>query len=95
MRVNNIDNVMKVYKKEMSTVNQKAKTEKKDKIEISEKARDYQFAINKAKELPDIREEKVASIKAAIEAGTYEVSAEKIADKILSKSKLISKYNEW
>ena len=95
MRVNNIDNVMKVYKKEMSTINQRAKTEKKDKIEISEKARDYQFAINKAKELPDIREEKVASIKAAIEAGTYEVSAEKIADKILSKSKLISKYNEW
>ncbi len=94
MRVNNIDNVMKVYGNAMNHINQRNRAERKDRIEISQRARDYQFAINRAKELPDLREEKVASIKAKVQAGAYKVNVEEIADKILNRSDLIGKYGE-
>ncbi len=42
---------------------------------------------NKAREIvyqtPEVRPEKVAEIKEAIEAGTYEIDSEKLADKLI------------
>ena len=41
-----------------------------------------ELAVNAA---PDVREDVVASLKAAIKNGTYDVSGEAFADKLLSK----------
>jgi negative regulator of flagellin synthesis FlgM len=57
-----------------------------DKVNISDRSK----LIAKAQELvglaPDIRSEKVADLTARIAAGTYKVSAEKVADSIIKKS---------
>lgn len=95
MRINNVDNVMKVYKKGLSNIKCNNRSDRKDRIEISDRGRDYQFAINKARELPEVRAEKVAKIKGQLEAGNYKIDSGKIADKILRKSDLIEKYDEW
>ena len=50
-----------------------------DKLEISRTAKDYQTA----KEAVSRTSDKVAQIKAAMEAGTYRVSAQEVAGKML------------
>jgi negative regulator of flagellin synthesis FlgM len=56
-----------------------------DKVEISVKAREKR--LREIRELlekvPDVREEKVAALKTAIEDGTYEVKGKKVAEKMI------------
>ncbi len=54
-----------------------------DRIELSVRSREIQHIDELIRSTPDIREEKVEQIRSAIETGTYNVKAEKIADKIL------------
>ena len=54
-----------------------------DKLEISRTAKDYQTAKEAVSQTSDVREDKVAQIKAAMEAGTYRVSAQEVAGKML------------
>lgn len=83
MKINKTNQIINIYE---NTINNKVKLNKKDKgkdeVKISEKAKDYQFAIGKLKELPDIRYGKVDKIKKEIESGTYNVSGKEIVDKI-------------
>ena len=58
---------------------------KSDKLEISRVGKDYQIAKKAVKEAPDIREDKVNELKAAIDNGTYEVSANDFAEVLLDK----------
>jgi negative regulator of flagellin synthesis FlgM len=53
------------------------------KAEISTKARDFAKAKAVAGEAPDVREQKIADIKARIAAGKYEVNAQAIADRMV------------
>ncbi len=55
-----------------------------DKLEISSAARSYQTARTAVAEAPDVREDKIAYIKAQMSAGTYNISSEAVADKILN-----------
>jgi len=57
-----------------------------DRIELSVRSREIQNLDELIRSAPDIREARVNEIKSAVEAGTYNVKAEKIADKILSGS---------
>ena len=66
------------------TVN--AAVQPEEKVDLSTKAKDIQQAKNALNSLPDIREEKVQEIKAQVEKGTYNVNAEKIADKMVKES---------
>ena len=59
-----------------------------DKIEISDAAKDFQVAMKAFKELPDVRESKVAALKDQINSGQYNVTGSEIADKILEEAKL-------
>jgi len=52
-------------------------------VEISENARLMQKAAEVAKGAPDVRADKIAALKKAIADGTYQVSADKLAEKIL------------
>jgi len=57
---------------------------KKDTCEISEEAKKlYELAKKAVDEVPDIREDKVNDIKKRIEDGTYDVTAEDLANKLI------------
>ena len=43
-----------------------------------------QIAKTALKEVPDVRQDKVSALKASIANGTYQVSAEDFADKLLA-----------
>jgi negative regulator of flagellin synthesis FlgM len=55
-----------------------------DKFEISQTAKSYQTAKAAVGSASDVREDKVALIKSQLAAGTYHVSSEEVADKILN-----------
>ena len=56
-----------------------------DKLQISSTGKDIQAAKQALANTPDVRSEVTEPIKASIAAGTYNVSAESFADKLLEK----------
>ncbi len=58
-------------------------TSSSDRIELSVRGREIQHLNDLIRSTPDIREAKVEQIRNAVESGTYNVKAEKIADKII------------
>ncbi len=61
-----------------------------DKLEFSQTAKSYQTAKAAVNDAPDVRQDKVAEIKAMIAAGKYNISSEAVADKILSSMNTIA-----
>lgn len=62
--------------------------EKKDNVQISKEAMDFQLVMKAAKaarEVPDIREEVIAPIKEKLDNDTYEIDSKGIADKLLAR----------
>jgi len=60
----------------------------KDEVVLSPEAKQIQKAKELIDALPDIREDRVAEIRARIEAGEYQIDGEKIASKIIEESLL-------
>ncbi len=58
---------------------------KADGIQLSPRAQEVLELRRALNDLPDIRSERVDSIRAKREAGTYDVSAEDVAEKIMSR----------
>ncbi|MBF8982984.1 flagellar biosynthesis anti-sigma factor FlgM [Lutibacter sp. B2] len=89
MKINGLQNIQKVlgaYNKNVSKVNKSTGfTQEEDKIDISDKAREYQVATGAYKKLPDIRKDKVDDIKRKIESGNYRPSMEEVVDKMMGK----------
>ena len=56
---------------------------KKDAVSISNQGKDFQVALKAAKEVPDVRTNKVEEIKQKMQKDTYEVSGNEVADKVL------------
>ncbi len=54
-----------------------------DKFEISAYGKDYQIANKAVKAAPEVREEKVNEIREAMASGTYQVTMEDVAEKLL------------
>ena len=90
MRIDAFSAIQQVYGtgKTRKTASTKKVSGGRDAVEISSIGKDFQTAKMAAKAAPDIRESKVADIKKQIAAGTYNVSGESFADKLLAK------YNE-
>lgn len=61
----------------------------RDEVQISRAGRDFQIAKQAVAKSADVREDKVAQLKAKIDAGEYQVSAGDFA------SKLMEKYNQY
>ena len=57
-----------------------------EKVDLSAAAREIQSARDEIDKLPDVRDEKVQELRAQIEQGTYSVSAEDIAEKLVAES---------
>lgn len=83
MKINKTDKVVQVYNSMISNKANISKNRKeKDKINLSERAKDYQFAMNKIKEIPDIRIDKVNRLKEQVQSGNYNVEGKKIVEKM-------------
>ncbi|MCD7824818.1 MAG: flagellar biosynthesis anti-sigma factor FlgM [Clostridiaceae bacterium] len=86
MRVDALNHVSQVYQPSSAKKVGKADDVKKqDAYEISQSARDYQVAKKAVSEAADVREDKVAYYKEALASGTYNVSSQEIAEKIVSR----------
>lgn len=82
MRIDAYNAVNQIYQTSQIS---KAKTSSvSDKFEISDTARTYQTARTAVSKASDVREDKIADIKARMAAGTYNISSEAVADKILN-----------
>ena len=86
MRIDAYNAVNQIYQtSQISKAKATAKTSAaSDKFEISNPARTYQTARTAVSEASDVREDKIADIKARMAAGTYNISSEAVADKILN-----------
>lgn len=88
MNINRIGRAMEVYagNNGNKAVQKSQKTDKRDELQLSSGAKFHQIAMAELKKIPDIREEKVAAIKASIESGTYKVDSKAIAEKMYNMS---------
>ena len=86
MRIEAYTQVQQMYSaKKAANVKSKSNVSRSDQVQISSIGKDIQNAKQAVAGASDIREDVIAPIKAKIQAGTYEVSAESFADKLMSK----------
>ncbi|SFQ50160.1 anti-sigma-28 factor, FlgM family [Butyrivibrio proteoclasticus] len=87
MRIDAYSQVQQIYS--TSKVNKTKATKKteniRDTVSFSSIGKDIQVAKQAVNAAPDVREDKVKALKAAIKNGTYDVSGEAFADKLLAK----------
>ena len=86
--VGGVYNNQKVESKKEVSGNAQVKG-KKDEVQISKEAMDFQLVMKAAKaarDLPDVREEVIAPIKEKLDSDTYEVSGKDIAEKLLARN---------
>ena len=87
MRIEAYNQVAQLYQtSNTKNTSQAAKTNSmgRDEVQISSTGKDYHVAKAAVAEASDIREDLVADIKARIKAGTYDVSPEDFAEKLMS-----------
>ena len=83
---NYANNIQDNRKTDSSAKQGSSQAVKEDKVVLSPKAKEVQEATKLIKELPDIREEKVAKLKEQVDQGTYRIDGKKIAFKMLKES---------
>ena len=69
---------------QVKKVDAEKRVQKDDKLEISQAGKDINVAKKAIKASPDVREDKIEAIKKQMAEGTYSVSTEALADKILN-----------
>lgn len=86
MRIDAYSQVGKIYQaSKPQKIADPDKVKSKDQYQISQSGRDYQIAKKAISEQPEVREDKVAQLKEAINSGTYNVSAQEIAQAMVSR----------
>lgn len=86
MKITGLFNTVNLYNKNTKN-NTKVNTNKvkNDSFEVSDKAREFQNVLKAVNASPDVREDKINDIMNKIKNGTYNVSSEDLANKLLSK----------
>ena len=86
MRIQAYTQVQQLYSTKKSVKTSSAsQVSKKDAVEFSSIGKDFQLTKKAASQAPDIRKEVTEPLKAKIQNGTYEVSGESFADKLIEK----------
>ncbi|MBO5341752.1 MAG: flagellar biosynthesis anti-sigma factor FlgM [Lachnospiraceae bacterium] len=86
MRIQSYIQVQQLYNTQKTNRTQKStQTSFSDKLQISTMGKDIQTAKAALANTSDIREDKIADIKSAIKDGSYEISNESFADKLLER----------
>lgn len=67
----------------LNQVEKKKPSAEFDKVAVSDKAQVYQSLLQKVKEIPAVREDKVQTLSEQIERGEFQVDGQKIAEKLL------------
>lgn len=84
MRIDAYNKINQLYQSTSVKKTQKSsKATASDKFEISQTAKDYQVARSAVDNATDVRIQKIQDIKSRMEAGTYNINIENVADKIL------------
>jgi len=85
MKINNLQagKIHKLYQNQKKNALEKNTEKKTDKMDISIKAQEIKEIKASLKELPDVRQEKIAEIKTAIKNDEYQVNPRLLAEKIL------------
>ena len=92
MRIDAYNQVAQLYNVQKSVKTPKAQgyaSMGNDEVSISQSGRDYHVAKKAVAEASDVRADKIAKIKAQIDAGTYSVNPEDFANKLLEKNAII------
>jgi len=89
MRIDAYNQIAKIYKtnKTGKVTNASSVAAARDEVQISSFGRDYQIAKQAVQEASDIRTDKVAELKAKVNAGSYQVDNGDFASKLLAKYK--------
>lgn len=86
MRIEAYTQVQQLYNnKKVTKAESRKNASFSDQLQISSFGKDMQVAKAAVEASDDVREDVTAPLKASIQAGTYEVSAESFAEKLLSK----------
>ncbi len=86
MRIDALNAISQVYQaSKPNKINRTSTVSRTDEVQISSFGRDLQIAKQAVKNAPDVRSEITGSIKASIDKGTYSVSGEDFASKLLEK----------
>lgn len=86
MRIEAYTQVQQLYQtKKASRIKGSTSVTGTDTVQISSVGKDFQIAKAAVAACPDVREDVTAPIKASIAEGTYEVSSESFAEKLLKK----------
>ena len=87
MRIDAYNQIAQLYKTGKSIRTNKANSTAsvRDEVQISQTARDYQIAKQAVTEAADIREDKVAELKAKVNSGNYSVDTADFTKKLLEK----------
>ena len=87
MRIEAYSQIQQVYKPKQSAKNKQADAASlsSDQLQISSVGKDFQIVKSAVAAAPDVREDIVASIRAKIDDGTYQVDTSAFADKLLAK----------
>lgn len=84
MRIEAYTQVQQIYNTHKTNKAQKASNVSfSDQLELSSMGKDIQIAKQAVQNSPDIREDLTARYRAQIQAGTYHVSSEAFADKLI------------
>lgn len=85
MRIDAYNQISQIYKTSSKMKSQPVSSVKgSDKVEISSFGRDIQVAKQAVNSAPDIREDKVAELKTSINNGTYNISNDTFAEKLIT-----------
>lgn len=86
MRIEAYSQVMQAYQTKKASVPQNTRTTGlRDQINISNVGKDIHTGKQAVSKVPDVREDLVNDIKARMSAGTYNVTLEQLADKMVQK----------
>ena len=86
MRIEAYTQVQQLYRtKQVKKTQPGTSTSFADQVQISSFGKDIQTAKAAVAAAPDVRNDKVASLKAQVQNGTYNVSNESFAEKLLKK----------
>lgn len=75
--------IAKMYQKKASRRIEKGDSNQSDKINLSREGKELKRIHEKLNQTPEVRMEKVKQLRKVVQQGTYQVSGEKIAEKML------------
>lgn len=85
MRIEAYNQIGQIYAPKKTYGTQKTNTvSRTDQVQISSIGKDIQTVKQAVANTPDVREDKIASVKTRIQNGTYEVSSDDFASKLMA-----------